>query len=269
MNPETACWIALAPGHIVEGAHQGSLLINQLASLEPFMQYANFIAFFQGAGAFAGFGLARLGEYQWPINEAFRQRFPDLPGGNGHGANIQLRQRLHQQWQSADAAKRAELAHLVIAVWGGVNGNRPKTIERYAALAADANPLGNFALAGIASQSKVLCIANPVEFAIYDARVSVALAAINLLAQNNRGLYFPYVPSRRRDVSEFQRKYSQTNLRQTCPKAAFLQGKQAYGAYCETLRDLAPQLRSTVQDLEMCLFTQSIDLINSTRDLIE
>jgi hypothetical protein len=129
--------------------------------------------------------------YDWKIPEI--EGF-DRAGESGYQANLELKAYLNQQWVSASSARRLQLAKVIVSDWGRVRGNRPKTLEKYAtAISEQAPPT---VLQGVASYSKILSIAQPDEFAIYDARVAGCLNAVQINAGIRRGVAFNYVPGR-------------------------------------------------------------------------
>jgi hypothetical protein len=72
--------------------------------------------------------------------------------------------------------------------------NRPEKLQGY--IAAGDDELAGSGTAGIASWSKLLAIRAPEKFAIFDARVSVALKALQIVQDHERPIFFPTLPSK-------------------------------------------------------------------------
>ena len=179
--------------------------------------------------------------------------------GNQYQQTAELKRELHRIWQQ-DPTRREELARYIIATWGGIKGNKPEKFSRYAS--EQPSDLIGLGKAGIASWSKVLCIRNPDEYAIYDARVAVALNSLQVAAKVRQPRLFPLLDSQNRAhmpeavaaIASCAQKGSWTNH----PDDAF------YRTYLELLRCAAAAARSapgvTIMTVEMLLFSQFADL---------
>lgn len=140
--------------------------------------------------------------YAWPFNP---DKVPSgvldgrTEGNDWYARNVDLKHRLHEVWRDKQE-RRADLERYYIADWGGVRGNRPQTLAAYHRASADEN-IANGA-AGIASWSKALCVRDPLQFAIFDARVSVSLNALQIIhrARIDTPIRFPVLPSQNRIV---------------------------------------------------------------------
>lgn len=120
--------------------------------------------------------------------------------GDWYARNVELKHRLHAAWKAQPAA-RANLEHYYIADWGGVRTNKPETLAGYHGADAQAN-IGR-GRTGIASWSKALSVRDPLAFAIFDARVSASLNALQVIHSKRIGqpMRFPVLPSRNGAVS--------------------------------------------------------------------
>src|SRR3990167_7078567 len=117
--------------------------------------------------------------YTWPIDVARLPEGISLPNGSPYYQNVSLKQQLNERWENADNQKKVALVDYYIAVWGGIRTNKPEKIRSYALQAPD--QLIALGKTGIASLSKALCIRDPNDYAIYDARVSVTLNALQAI----------------------------------------------------------------------------------------
>jgi hypothetical protein len=136
--------------------------------------------------------------YDWPFDA---NKVPQgvlvgsVEGGDWYARNVDLKQRLNKTWQ-VFPERRLELERYYIADWGGVRGNRAETLARYhSATAAENIANGDV---GIASWSKALCVRDPLAFAIFDARVSASLNALQVIhaARIAQPVRFPLLASR-------------------------------------------------------------------------
>mgnify|MGYP005849771015 CR=1 FL=1 len=132
--------------------------------------------------------------YKWAIPEVPAST-QNLAGRVDYNSTIALKQELHKKWKSFDDDEtHFQIAQSIVAHWGGVKGNKESTLRKY---------IENFKkdsfetpLKGVASYSKILAIIDPEKYAIYDARVAVALNAIQVNRNVVNGTAFNYVPGR-------------------------------------------------------------------------
>lgn len=96
--------------------------------------------------------------------------------------NIKLRKELHKEWISSTEEKRLIISSWYIYEWGGVKTNKPEKLALYASSKPEQLILRKSA--GIASWSKSLSVANPSQFAIFDARVSSSLNSIQIIKKS-------------------------------------------------------------------------------------
>jgi hypothetical protein len=121
--------------------------------------------------------------------------------GSWYDWNATLKHRLHDAWVTRPG-RRAELERYYIRDWGGVRGNRPETLETYHRAGADENIARG--KTGIASWSKALCVRDPLQYAIFDARVSASLNALQIIyqARIDVPIRFPVLASQNRQVMD-------------------------------------------------------------------
>lgn len=137
--------------------------------------------------------------YGWPVPAIVP--FGEFERGKDalHEANIRLRRHLAEIWRSTPSS-RLEIARWYVAVWGGVKRNADETLQRYVSAAPDL--LAVSGTAGVASWSKVLAVSDPERFAIFDARVSAALNALQL-KRGGQHILFPRLRSQNGGIVDF------------------------------------------------------------------
>lgn len=180
-------------------------------------------AFGRAIAAYLSTRCHKLKSFQWPIAEKCvqvairRGLLPGIPFGGGFAETMQLRQavaaRAREIQAQAQLSQRleplAELASFVIADWGNLNGNDPKTILGYAErftgidvlfdqirapadLQAAVPPRRRhelFRFAGIASWSKWLNFVWNDWALIYDSRIAFALDAVHFICKVNAPVF--------------------------------------------------------------------------------
>lgn len=197
--------------------------------------------------------------YDWKIPEI--EGFAKA-GERGYQPNLDLKAYLNQQWASASSARRLQLAKVIVSDWGGVRGNRPETLERYVTAISEQAP--STPLQGVASYSKILSIARPDKFAIYDARVAGCLNAVQINAGIQRGVAFNYVPGRNNVVGNTASKLGFTQDARFSVKVLVKSGwspikrDQTYTRYLEILSLCLEKLPNcNLASLEMALFSNA------------
>lgn len=197
--------------------------------------------------------------YDWKIPEI--EGFAKS-GERGYQQNLDLKAYLNQQWASASSACRFQLAKVIVSDWGGVRGNRTATLERYVTAVSEQAP--STPLQGVASYSKILSIARPDKFAIYDARVAGCLNAVQINAGIRRGVAFNYVPGRNNVVGNTATKLGFTQDARFSVKVLVKSGwslikrDQTYTRYLEILSLCLEKLPNyNLASLEMALFTNA------------
>lgn len=166
---------------------------------------------------------------------------------NAH-AVMKLKRALAARWRS-DPDGRSDLATWIVASWGGVRRNDPATLQSYVRRTEE--DLATGGLKGVASWSKILTIRDPEQFAIFDARVSASLNAIQLMSDRVQ-LLFPNLPTRNTKLPEFQR-----SLRKRIQRRPYYQiaSTQIYPTYMRLMNGVAQRLgHSSPDTAEMVLF---------------
>jgi hypothetical protein len=173
---------------------------------------------------------------------------------------------MSRRWGEAKSPQeRKNLTRFIVVDWGGIKGNKEPRYSEYAMAASKEVPEIGFA--GIASFSKVLAIRDPEVYAIFDARVAVALNAIHIIGRPKTGELYPYLPGRnnitgsvvtRRGFSTLPEN-ARRQLSQQHPGWACVPRKTAYQSYLALLNSVNSALPhpAPIYDLEMCLFSQA------------
>lgn len=171
--------------------------------------------------------------------------------------NLQLKQALNAAWLAGCSATRKTLSDWYIKVWGGVNGNRDDTLAFYAS--ASESDLVARGKQGIASWSKSLTIRDPSRFAIFDARTSLSLNAIQLLHGTARPALFPMLPSQNTRLPVAQKLIKAIGA---TDKLARVENHAVYADYLALLDGAANGAGHGVtnQMVEMLLFAQAEQL---------
>ncbi|MEQ1635817.1 MAG: hypothetical protein ABL903_03935 [Methylococcales bacterium] len=167
--------------------------------------------------------------------------------------NIALRQALHDNWINSTTAQRRNLCEWYITQWGGVRTNQPQTLDLYAT--ATAEQLIARGTTGIASWSKALSIRGPERYAIYDARVSASLNAIQKIKAVSKPRYFPDLPSRNTTIVS-----ATSGAKITVNNGwAAANRKTFYSEYNALLKNSATKIGHdiTLQQVEMVLFSRA------------
>jgi hypothetical protein len=191
--------------------------------------------------------------YKWKIPPVpsfvpFHQVSESLPK-----ANARLKRALSAVWHT-QPDRQFEVAEWYVGKWGGVH-NREEKLRGY--IAATEEDLACSGTAGVASWSKLLAIRDPERFAIFDARVSVALNALQIVQDHARPIFFPSLPSKNTKIGKF---YDWMKARDH-GEAHKAFPASAYGIYLRVLTEVAQQLRlSSIDEIEMLLFAQAEEL---------
>lgn len=196
--------------------------------------------------------------YQWKIPDI--EDFP-LSGHRSYDANVALKKFLHEKWIGASLSQKLNLAQVIISDWGGVKSNKKSTIIEHVTMASQKAPATP--IKGVASYSKILSIAEPSRYAIYDARVAACLNAI----QWNSGLLgvaFNYIPGRNNITGNSLKKagfsccksFSVKQLKALGWKS--IKRDETYSVYLKLLTECLASLgQGTLSNLEMVLFANA------------
>jgi hypothetical protein len=117
-----------------------------------------------------------------------------LTGSNGFAQNLDLKRQLSNVWKTQPSSRRT-VSDYYVRVWGGIKRNAPEKIDTYTVAVAAGTSLP---FSGVASWSKIATAADPEKAAIFDARVSVSLNALQILTQQKVGVLFPVLASQNR-----------------------------------------------------------------------
>jgi hypothetical protein len=197
-------------------------------------------------------------KYNWNINHS-KLPYGILVVGNGNfEENVDLKYKLHQTWVKSCCKKEDntlfELSKYYVSTWGGVHRNSRATLNRYI-LSNPEKLIDSQKEKGIASWSKILCIRNPDKYAIFDARVSFALNAIQILSYTDTDpedfIRFPDLPSRNSKIKELKPKLQKYFEKNKIPKA-----EDFYRKYLEILESVNFK-GYKICELEMLLFSST------------
>lgn len=207
--------------------------------------------------------------YQWrKINEIYLPNGIHLSDGSQYERNVDLKIQLGRAYASGSDEVKRQLTHYYIAIWGGVRGNKLETISNYALNSAE--NLIEIGTQGVASWSKALCVRNPHKYAIYDARVAVAINALQITREIHKPRLFPLIASRNKAIISGMR-FLNTHVKShqwiKIPDSIF------YSEYINLITESSCILREMqsgcssnfsidIYTVEMALFSQAINLIN-------
>jgi hypothetical protein len=198
--------------------------------------------------------LANPDGYRWKINQS---RLPDgiiVWGENNYSQNVNLKYALHRAWLVASRERNCErlfsLARYYIVIWGGIKRNKEETIREYVAIKTS-QILRTRGINGIASWSKVLCIVDPNNYTIFDARVARALNALQIIAgvKDQEFVRFPTLSSQNKVIKRADRRINQFFKRQGITIV-----KEFYATYVAILKAAAGK-KLKICEVEMRLFS--------------
>jgi hypothetical protein len=109
----------------------------------------------------------------------------------------------------------------------------------------------------------VLCIRDPGEYAIYDARVAAARNSIQVVERVQRGVLFPWLPGRNKLIQSaaasmraHARANEWINIEETLCYETYL-------ALLATVAKRRDERHTKLAEIEMLLFSRSEELVNS------
>lgn len=138
--------------------------------------------------------------YKWPINLDHLPIKLNINGDDSYEKNIDLRFQLHSSYlDSKTFEEKYSLIKWYIYNWGGVKTNNQETLELYTS--SSPQELIDRGSQGIASWSKALSIINPIEYAIYDARVAMSINALQIIHNVDSHEYYPPLLSRNKTIN--------------------------------------------------------------------
>ena len=165
-----------------------------------------------------------------------------------------LKRGLSQVWASRPN-KRTALADYAVRIWGGVKRNAPTTIDSYVQTVSQGDVPKTHK--GIASWSKVAAFSEPNEHAIFDARVSFSLNAIQLLSGGGQCWWFPHLAGQNKLLRET---WPVLRTRAEVQKWTAIESTQVYSTYIVLLKSVSRSLRKDIDDVEMLLFAKAEEL---------
>ena len=169
-------------------------------------------------------------------------RTGDLPETNAERMDS-IAEQWHKEFCSAagNDARRLRLAADFLSVWGGIRNNKLATIERYLPYVETCTVPCRFQ--GIASWSKLLFLADPSRFAIYDSRVARAMNRC-LTEAGVHDWRFPVPPGRQSAQQADDESKGSPTLARTA----------AYGIYLDLITLAAEAVGRPLRDVEFALF---------------
>ena len=207
------------------------------------------------------------GKYDWKINHSKLPRGIRVVGKGDFEENVDLKYKLHQAWLKLSPKQEYktlfELSKYYVSTWGGVHRNGDKTLERYILSNPD-KLIDSQKEKGIASWSKILCIRNPDKYAIFDARISFAMNALQILSTIPAKDFFrfPNLPSRNGQIKEFQPKFQKYFEKNGVSKTY-----NFYTKYLEVLKSIEFK-NYKLCELEMLLFSATNELAEKLKGKI-
>ena len=197
--------------------------------------------------------------YQWSVNNAYLPFRITLPSGTNYQKNVSLKLKLHQIIKESESNDvKYDAFYYYIKDWGGIRAIKDETIKMYAEQAPE--QLIESGEKGIASWSKALCITDPYNYAIFDARVSASLNVLQKTCGERNDVHFPLLSSRNGAIAAW------TTRQQRLPKHRY---KEFYVRYLELLRSVRNRLinesihQVEIYTLEMLLFAKAEELVQA------
>jgi hypothetical protein len=192
--------------------------------------------------------------YQWDFdNEKFPVDGYSALGSNSYEKSRHLREYLNglicQQHPLQIESQKWYVQH-----WGRVRGNKDETLNSY--IASTYDDLIKLGTKGVATWSKILCVRDPKKYAIYDARVSIALNSIQKKSEIFSPMLFPLLPTQ-------NRKFVGQSAKLIIESGFFkLKSSNFYSDYLKILHQVAVNKPWDIQDVEMALFSGAENLSN-------
>ena len=192
--------------------------------------------------------------YNWDFK---LKNLPDktyLPSGDSsYSRSRDVRDYIHSAISSGSQFSR-DLQIWYVRDWGRVRRNKQETLEFY--IESPEEELFSLGARGVASWSKILSVRNPSRYAIFDARVSIALNSLQYKFEVEDPVLFPQLPS--------QNKSFVAGAQAAIKKSKFFSldaGNSFYQHYLEILKECVRCDKSMdIQDAEMVLFSNAPDL---------
>ncbi len=188
--------------------------------------------------------------YNWGINLKDLPISLTLKSENLYTQNIELRFQLNNAYLNSNTSKeKYALLQWYISNWGSVKTNKTKTLELYNTCSPQ--ELIERGAKGIASWSKALSIVNPIEYAIYDARVAMSLNALQIIHQVENPYFYPRLSNRNNMIKD-----SQKQMQSTTKQWNKFKKQEFYLSYLNLLKEVANDFQDETHhhDIEMLLF---------------
>jgi len=188
-------------------------------------------------------------DYNWDFS---LNGFPDVNyqkcGSNDYARSRHLRNYIHEKINS-ESSESFDYQNWYVKYWGGVRTNKPETIQIY--IKSDYQSLLSLEKKGVATWSKILSIRDPKSYAIYDARVALAINSIQKKYSVSNPVLFPQLNSRNNSfVLPTQHKIKNSKYFSDAMNLDF------YSRYLELLSGYAnSQNNFDIQDAEMVFFS--------------
>lgn len=200
--------------------------------------------------------------YSWrKINESKLPEGIHLPEGNQYKKNLALKTELHKKLQSINThEERREIFKYYISTWGGIHGNSEETLNTYTQ--STSKQLIAMGSSGIASWSKALCISQPSEFAIFDARVSSSLNALQIINKTKDAKLYPVLTSRNNTIKKGIKLIKAHAKKEEWGVAPDREFYETYLRYLKsTTSAFEKNLSISVATIEMLLFAKAEELV--------
>jgi hypothetical protein len=183
-----------------------------------------------------------------------------ISGGTSYHRNVELKYGLHKHWKAGDDSAKEKVIRWFICDWGGIRGHKEETMKCYAN--SDPKDLISRGKCGVASWSKALSIYNPDRYAIFDARVSTSLNALQIISGVQNPTLFPVLPSQNSKISKGNRLFPDYAVSKRWRK---LQNTTYYSTYMRLLEQTLAELPKTdgigIYTIEMLLFAKAEELL--------
>lgn len=195
-------------------------------------------------------------DYKWKFDVAMASKSFNMPinGKNWYKKTCALKRGIANKWNSSPE-QRANLAEYAVRVWGGIKRNNAATIQSYVQVISQGQLPPT--LKGIASWSKVAAFSNPDVHAIFDARVSFSLNAIQMLHGEGEWWWFPHLAGQNKLLNEI---WPSLKKQENQKKWSHIEPQKVYSTYIDLLNNVAQQLKINIDDVEMLLFSKAEEL---------
>lgn len=198
--------------------------------------------------------------YNWrKINESLIPQGITLPIGNQYIKNIKLKEELNSKWnEETDPLKKGELIEYYIKTWGGIKGNKAASLEEYKTKTAE--ELISKGIKGVASWSKALVLHDYTKYAIFDARVSSSLNALQVINDSDNKVLFPILSSQNKRIIIANRQ-----LKKMAKESGWKKADESsfYNEYLNLLSTVSKGLNTNISTVEMLLFAKAEQLIEN------